>query len=223
MALFPVPNYGAGVLTKVGNFSAFIDRLIIPAAHLYKPDGFNSLGDPEGVFSTIPASVNILFGYFTGNWLKKQKTSSETSIDLVMMGLSCLIIGGVWDFWFPISKKLWTSPYVIFTTGWALIALAMCYELVDVRQIRKWFKPMEIMGLNAIFAFVGSVVMIKLLVKIKLGSGSDALSIYGWINRQVFTPLFGSIDAGLIIGILMIILWWLICNLMYQKKLFLKI
>ncbi len=62
----PVPDYGAGVLTREENFGAYIDRLIIPKVHLYKGDRFNFMGDPEGLFSTIPAIVSVLAGYFTG-------------------------------------------------------------------------------------------------------------------------------------------------------------
>ena len=62
----PAPGYGAGELTLVGNFGAYINRLIIPKIHLYEWDDFNFMGDPEGLFSTIPAAVRVLAGYFTG-------------------------------------------------------------------------------------------------------------------------------------------------------------
>jgi predicted acyltransferase len=72
MSFIPVPGFGAGNLTRDGNLGAYIDRLVIGTAHLYKGDNFNSMGDPEGLFSTLPAVVTVLLGYFTGDWLRKQ-------------------------------------------------------------------------------------------------------------------------------------------------------
>lgn len=150
MMYVPVPGYGAGVLTRDGNLGAYIDRLIIPQAHLYKGDGFNFLGDPEGLFSSIPAIASVLAGYFAGNWIRNQTVQSRISIGLGLFGIGCLIIGWVWGWTFPINKKIWTSSYVVFTSGWALLLLSACYELIEVRLIRRWSKPFEIMGLNAI-------------------------------------------------------------------------
>lgn len=223
MSFISVPGYGVGNLTRDGNFGAYFDRLIIGAAHLYKGDKFNSLGDPEGLFSTIPAIVNVLFGYFTGEWLRKEPVKSRTSISLVLVGLSCLIIGQVWGFWFPINKKLWTSSYVVFTTGWALLLLASCYELIEVRGLRRWGKPFEIMGLNAIFVFISSVLMIKILVKTHVGSGEKAPSTYTWIYEHFFASWAGEINGSLLFATVTLLFWWLVVYVMYRKRWFVKI
>lgn len=223
MTLIPVPDYGAGILTREGNFGAYIDRLIIGTAHLYKGDNYNSMGDPEGLFSTLPAIVSVLFGYFTGDWLRKQPIKSYTSMDLVLVGLSCLVIGQVWDFWFPINKKLWTSSYVVFTTGWALLLLAACYEAIEVRQQRRWSKPFEVMGLNAIAIFVASVVLIKLLVKTKIGTGENALTTYNWIYEHLFMPWAGAMNGSLLFALVTLLFWWGVGYLMYRQRWFIKV
>lgn len=223
MSFMPVPGYGIGNLTRDGNFGAYLDRLIIGIAHLYKGDNFNSLGDPEGLFSTIPAVVNVLFGYFTGEWLRKQPIKSRTTITLVIAGLSCLVIGQVWGYWFPINKKLWTSSYVVFTTGWALILLAACYELVEVRSLRRWGKPFEIMGLNAIFVFIASVLLIKILVKTHIGYGEKALNTYTWIYEHFFASWVGEMNGSLLFAIVTLLFWWLVVYGMYRKHWFVKI
>lgn len=223
MCFIHVPDYGISDLTRDGNLGAYIDRLIIGTAHLYKGDNFNSLGDPEGLFSTIPAVVSILFGYFTGEWLRKQPIKSRTTISLVLVGLSCLVIGEVWGFWFPINKKLCTSSYVVFTTGWALLLLAACYELIEVRSLRRWGKPFEIMGLNAIFVFVASVLMIKILVKTHIGVGDQAPNTYTWIYEHFFASWAGAMNGSLLFALVTILFWWLIIYGMYQKRWFVKI
>ncbi|XWU46793.1 MAG: acyltransferase family protein [Dolichospermum sp. UKL202] len=224
MMYIPVPDYGAGVLTREGNFGAFIDRLIIPKAHLYKGDGFNFLGDPEGLFSTIPAIVSVLAGYFTGEWIKdKKQATSQTSMDLVLFGLCCLVIAIIWDVAFPINKKIWTSSYVLFTTGWALMLLAACYELIEVRLIKRWSKPFEIMGLNAIALFVASVFLIKIIAKTQIGTGETAVSIYNWIYQNIFASWAGNFNGSFLFALVTLLFWYGVAVLMYQKRWFIKV
>jgi predicted acyltransferase len=223
MSLIPVPGYGVGNLSREGNLGAYIDRLLIGTAHLYKGDNYNLMGDPEGLFSTLPAVVSVLLGYFTGEWLRKQPIKSSTSMDLVLVGLSCLVVGEVWGFWFPINKKLWTSSYVIFTTGWALILLAACYEWIEVRSQHRWGKPFEIMGLNAIFVFVASVLMIKILVKTHIGIGEKAPSTYEWIYAHLFVPWVGARNGSLLFALITVLFWWLVLYGMYRQRWFIKI
>ncbi len=223
MSFIPVPGYGVGNLSREGNLGAYLDRLIIGTAHLYKGDNFNSMGDPEGLFSTLPAVVSVLLGYFTGDWLRKQPVNSRTSMDLVLVGLSGLVIGEVWGFWFPINKKLWTSSYVVFTAGWALLLLAACYELIEVRGLRRWGKPFEIMGLNAIFAFVASVLMIKILVKTHIGTGEKAPTTYTWIYEHFFVPWAGAMNGSLFFAMVTVLFWWVVLYGMYRQRWFVKI
>lgn len=223
MMYIPVPGYGAGELTREGNLGAYIDRLIIPKAHLYKGDGFNFLGDPEGLFSTIPAIASVLAGYFTGDWIRKQPVQTRTSVGLALFGVGCLIVGWAWGWVFPINKKLWTSSYVVFTSGWALLLLAACYELIEVRLIRRWSKPFEIMGLNAIALFVESVLLIKILVRTKIGTGETAISTYNWIYQNIFASWAGTFNGSLFFALATVILWWAVAVIMYRQRWFLKV
>ncbi len=223
MSVVPVPGYGVGNLSREGNLGAYIDRLIIGTAHLYKGDQFNSMGDPEGLFSTLPAVVSVLLGYFTGQWLRTQPVKSRTSMDLVIIGLGSLVVGEVWGFWFPLNKKLWTSSYVVFTTGWALLLLAVCYELIEVRQRRRWGKAFEIMGLNAIFVFVASVLMIKILVKTHIGTGENAPTTYTWIYEHLFVPWAGAMNGSLLFALVTVLFWWGVLYRMYRQRWFVKV
>lgn len=224
MSFIPVPEYGAGILTREGNFGAYIDRLIIPKNHLYPWDGFNSMGDPEGLFSTLPAVVTVLMGYFTGHWIRIQPIQSRTSVGLALFGIGCVIAGWVWGWEFPINKKLWTSSYVLFTGGWALLLLAACYELIEVRKFRRWGWPFEVMGLNAIFVFVASVLLIKTLVKTQVRTGNDAISAYNWVLQHLFLPWTGGVmNASLLIAVMTVLFWWIVAYVMYRQHWLIKI
>jgi predicted acyltransferase len=218
LTFVPALDNADGVFTKAGNFGAYIDRLIITPAHLHKGSGYMS--DPEGLFSTLPAIVNVLFGYLTGAYLKHQSAvSSRTSLNLLMFGLAAMVIGLLWNGFFPINKKLWTSSFVLFTTGMGLISLAACYELVDVRKYRQWFKPFEVMGLNAIFIYVASIVFIKLLMVNEITKDK---SVYEWLNYQLF-GWAGTLNSGVLFAIATVLLWLGVSYLMYRQRWFLKI
>jgi predicted acyltransferase len=223
MSFIPVPGYGMGNWTRDGNLGAYCDRFIISTAHLYKGDNYNGMGDPEGLFSTLSAVVSVLFGYFTGDWLRKQPIKSSTSMNLVLFGLSALVIGQVCGFGFPINKKLWTSSFVVFTAGWALLLLAACYEAIEVRQRQRWGKPFEMMGLNAISIFVASVLLIKLLVKTKIGTGENAPSTYTWIYEHLFLPVAGAMNGSLLFALVTVLFWWLVSYVLYRQRWFIKV
>lgn len=220
LTLIPVPDFGAGNLTDPdGNLGAYLDRLILTTPHLLKGGKF----DPEGLFSTIPAIVTVIIGYFTGNWLKKQSISSRTSVNLVMFGLSFLVIGYVWGLLFPLNKALWTSSYVIYTAGWALLTLAGFYEAIEIRGWRKWFFPLEVMGVNAIFLFVASGFFARILLRTHIGSGDKAPTTYTWIYQNWFQPLFGDLNGSLAFAITTLLFWWIILYLMYRRNWLLKV
>jgi predicted acyltransferase len=227
MMYVPIPGHGIPDLTQKPeiaqqwNFASYSDRLIIPKAHLH--GSFKNLGDPEGLFSTIPAIVSVLFGYFTGQWLKTQTVQTRTSVGLVLFGIGCLIIGWAWGWVFPINKKLWTSSYVVFSTGWALLLLAACYELIEVRRIRRWGKPFEIMGLNAIAIFVASVLVIKILVKTTVGAGEKAPNAYDWIYNNLFASWAGGFNGSLLFAIVTVLLWLAVAYGMYRQRWFVKV
>jgi predicted acyltransferase len=223
ISFIPIPGYGAGNLSHAGNFSAYIDRHIISQQHLYRADNFNLMGDPESLFGTLPAIVNVLAGYFTGDWLRIQPVKSRTTIGLILFGLICLICGWAWGWFFPINKKLWTSSYVLFSTGWSLLLLAACYELIEVRQYRRWSRPFEVMGLNAIFAFVASVLLIKTLVKTYIANGDNTLTTYTWIYQHIFASWAGETNGSLLFALFTVLFWWTILYFMYRKRWFVKI
>lgn len=218
MQLISVPGFGAGNLSPEGNLGGYIDRIIL-GKHLYKGGDF----DPEGLFSTLPAVVTVLAGYFTGEWLRKQPIKSRTSLNLAIFGASCLILGHLWGFVFPINKQLWTSSYVVFTAGWALLLLGLCYELIEVRGLKRLGLPFEVMGLNAIFLFVASGMFSRILSKTRVGSGSDAPTTYTWIYKNLFASWAGAMNGSLFFAITMVLFWWIILYSMYRRRWFLRI
>lgn len=215
----PVPGYGAGNLTPEGNLGAYLDRVILGSNHLLKGGDF----DPEGLFSTLPAVVTVLAGYWTGDWLRQQPVARDTSIRLVMFGLMNLVIGYSWGLVFPWNKQLWTSSYVLWTAGWALLVLAFCYETIEVRGWWQWGWPFKVMGLNAIFVFVGSGFLARVLLYTFVGAGENPPNTYQWIYETGFKSWAGPYNGSLLFAMTTVGLWWLISYGMYRRGWFLKV
>ncbi len=215
----PVPGFGAGNLSAEGNFGAYIDRGVLGTQHLLKGGPF----DPEGLFSTLPAVVTVWLGYRVGMWLQRQRVETATSQGLLVVGLCGLVLGQLWGIVFPINKALWTSSYVVYSFGWCCLLLALFYQAIDVKGLTKWSFPLRVMGMNAIFLFVGSGLVARVLLYTHVGRGQDAPNTYTWIYEQGFKPWAGAMNGSLLFAIVTVLIWWAILYILYRRGWFLKV
>ena len=195
---FPIPAPQAAVRGEIGTFGIM---------------------SSFGMMSTIAI---VLMGYFTGSWLQTEIVttkirSSHQSMTLVLLGLSCSGLGQLWSLWLPINKKLWTSSYALFTVGLALLLLAACYELIEVRGYRRWSAPVRVLGLNSIFVYVGSELMIQLLEKTHVGSGTQARSTYLWLYEHLFSTWAPAPTGGFLFAAVALVLWWLVSYYFHRR------
>lgn len=217
MKLIPVPGYGPGVLAYEGNLCAYIDSHLL-AGHLYKP-GF----DPEGILSTLPAIATTLLGTLTGDWLRSSKTILHKTIGILIGGLFFTLSGLLLHPLFPINKQLWTSTYVLFTAGVALLFLGFCYWMIEGMRIIKWATPFLVLGSNAIAVYVGSTLMVKLIGVIKVSASGEVLSLKTYIYNHLLAPWAGNLNGSLLYPLFLIVLWVGIMTPLYRKKVIIKI
>ena len=219
MRFVPVPGYGAGNLTPEGNLAAYVDRAVM-LGHLWKPRW-----DPEGLLSSIPAIATVLIGTFVGELLLKQSTWQNKVKWLAASGVAGLLVGEALHPFFPINKSLWTSSYVIFTAGYAMLALAACYWIIDVKRWRAWSKPFVVFGTNAILAFSLSTFMAKNLIIYKMHAPNGRLVSAGsWAYTTWFAPLFADPrNSSLLYAVTYVLLWLAIMWWFYERKIFLKV
>ena len=143
---------------------------------------------------------------------------------LVVSGIASFVAGEIWNIWFPINKNLWTSSFVLLTTGLALIGLALCYWLLDVLKIRIRLSTFFVVfGVNAIAAYVLSELLAATLPNIPIHTATRTTSLQGWIYHGLFTPLASSINASLLFAIAYVLFCWVVMWLLYRKRIFLKI
>lgn len=215
--LVPVPGYGAGTLDYQGNLCAYIDTKLL-AGHLLKPDF-----DPEGILSTLPAISTALLGTLFGDWLRSSRKKFVKTFGLFVGGIVLALSGLLLHPYFPINKQLWTSTFVLFTAGAALLLLGVCYGLMEGLKLRKWATLFLVYGTNAIFVYVGSSLMAKLISITKVSGRGDALSLKTYIHGHLLAPWAGPYLGSLIYPLLLLLLWLGIMYPLYKRKIFIKI
>jgi predicted acyltransferase len=219
MTLIPVPGYGAGNLTPEGNLAAYVDRAFM-SGHLWRP-----MWDPEGLLSTIPAICTTLIGTFIGEWLMMASSWQNKLKVLGIGGAVAMIFGAALHPLFPINKGLWTSSYVIFAAGYAMLVLAACYWLIDVKKWRTWSKPFLVFGMNAILIFTASGWLSKNMgiFRVQLPNGRMG-GVNTWIYQTIFAPLATDPrTASLAYGLGYTLFWLGIAWWLYNKKIFVKV
>ncbi|HEX9943872.1 MAG TPA: DUF5009 domain-containing protein [Thermoanaerobaculia bacterium] len=221
MALVPVPGYHAGDLSPQGNLAAFVDHAILGPHTWKKAPG---PGDPEGILSTVPAIATALAGLATGDWLRSPRTPRDKLRGLLPWGGVITTAGLALDPWLPINKNLWTSTYVLFTAGAALLLLGSVYYSVDMKQWDGWARPFSILGTNAIVAYVGSALMAKTTLLIHwTAAGGETVSLQSWLYRHLFDSWLPDYVASLAWALMFVMIWWGLTAILYRRRIFIKI
>lgn len=217
LSWIPVPGYGAGDLSPDGNLAAWIDRLVM-GGRLWQ-----GTWDPEGLLSTLPAVATALLGIMTGEWLVSDRRPGELTRGLFLAGALLTPVGLAWGLLFPINKNLWTSSYVVFTAGSALLLLGALYWTIDVRRWRGlWQEWMVVYGMNAITVFVASGMLTKALFRIQIG-GDEGTSAYGWVYETLFRSWAGDFNGSLFFAISYILFWLGVMWILHARRIYVKI
>jgi predicted acyltransferase len=209
-----IPTHGFALLDPDRNLAAWLDRELL-TGHLY-----NGTRDPEGLLSTIPAIATTLLGVLTGNWLRSEQPGGMKAAAMAVAGVIFVAAGEFFSIWFPINKQLWTSSYVLFTAGIALLALAASYALLDVWKWRGgWAVPFLVFGRNAIAAYVLGSVLAIAMYWLPIGDRS----VQEFLYQEVFAPLAPPPMASLLYAVWFVMVCWAAMGLLYRKGVFLKI
>lgn len=218
MMLIPAPGYAAGDLSMEGSLASWIDRTLLQG-HIYRP-----MYDPEGILSTIPAIATCISGVLAGRWMQMKREPLDKVAGLFSAGALCVVIGYMWNWVFPINKALWTSSYVMLTTGLALQLLALCYWSIDIKGYKRWTKPFVIFGVNALALFVFSGLMARILslIPITKMDGTPG-TLKGWIFQHLFASWLSPINASFGYALGYVLLWLGLMTILYRRRIFIKV
>lgn len=218
MTHLQAPGFLVGDLTKEGNFAAYIDRAVF-GAHIYRP-----VYDPEGLLSTVPAIASVLLGNLAGYWLSSAGAKERKVTGCFQSGFVLLMAGWKWGQFFPVNKALWTSSYVLISTGWALVVFGVIYGLIEIKGWRSGSKPLEVFGVNAISAYFLHVFFLKLqnLWHIPRADGSMG-NLRLFITDHAFSPYLSAENASLAYATCYTLLWMAVFWNLYRRKVFIKL
>jgi predicted acyltransferase len=208
MTLVPVPGYGAGHLDEAGNFSHYIDTLVL-GRHNYGGHTW----DPEGIVSTLPSIATALLGIMAGHILRLQRTLSERVTWLFLTGNILIGLGLICDVWLPINKKLWTDSFAIFMAGLDFVLLAGFLWIIDHLGHQRFVKPAVIMGMNAITLYLTSEFGAEIL---------DVTSLHDRFYR-LFLTFTSPINASLLYAVAFMLVNYALGYVMYRRGWFLRI
>ncbi|OYD47233.1 DUF5009 domain-containing protein [Sphingobacterium cellulitidis] len=226
-----------------GWFGTAIDKQILSVAHMYKGEGVPF--DPEGLMSAMPAVIQVVFGYLAGVFIKKQgqvdwlwtkvPQSNEPHFKLLsgmfVTGFILVVLAWTWSLGFPINKKIWTSSYVLYTTGLGIMTIGGMIWYIEVQGVKNWLtKFFDVFGKNPLFIFVLSGLLPKTLGLIRIPSGVNDLgettftSPLSWFYKNICAQIPGPPELGsFFYSLCFLVLMWAICYWLDQKKIYIKV
>lgn len=217
------PEHYAGFAShwnKNSNYAADADRWFLNLFPREKPFEFNRGG--YLTLNFVPSLATMIFGLLAGGLLRSQRTPREKTAILVVAGLIGLAVGWTLD-WLgvcPMVKRIWTPSWAIFSGGWAAIALASFFAVIDWAGFRRWAFPLVVVGMNSIAMY--------LLVHLSFGFVSGSLTTHfdyvakRWFGRPLF-EILGQPYAPIVEGATVLAIFWLISLWMYRRGVFLRI
>jgi predicted acyltransferase len=218
MKLVAAPGSAAGDLSMEGSLASYVDRTVF-GRHTWKP-----LYDPEGLLSTIPSIATTLCGVLTGHLLRSRRTPIEKVAAMFVAGAACIIVGWVWNYWFPINKALWTSSFAVFTAGMALQLLALCYWLVDIKGYKRWALPFVVFGVNAIAVyFITDMIAILSGLITFTGANGKEESLHGLVFQNLFASWASPVNASLAFAVCFVLLALGLMTILYRRGTIIKV
>jgi predicted acyltransferase len=196
---YPVPECGPGSLAVSCNFPGYLDETVL--------DGFrwNSTSfDPDGVGAILPAITSVLFGVLAGQALRSVRCPRQRLLRILGGGIVLIVAGGLLSTWVPINKQLWTTSFAVLMAGLAATGLACSIWLVDGWPLRRWFRPLEIFGLNAIAAYLISRLVANVPRVHVMGK-----SLYTDILARVVSPPIASLLFAMVVLTVVYLAVWL--------------
>jgi predicted acyltransferase len=193
------PGTEGPFLSKTTNIGAVIDTWVFGHPN---PDYWVNI-------NFLTSTVTTLFGVWTGLLLQSRRSHIEKMRIIAISAVACLVAGFAIHPWNPIIKRICTSSFTLYSTGWILLMLLGFYWVVEVKGYRKWTFPLVVVGANCIFIY------------------SVANVLHEWLDRAVgvFTLRFNWLGDFAAVGqsCAVLLAMWYLCYWLYQRKILFKL
>ncbi|SKB97442.1 acyltransferase family protein [Dyadobacter psychrophilus] len=203
LIMIPAPGYGSGDLSFEGNLVGWFDRNFMPGK--LKQGTYDELA----LLTQFPAICLTLFGTIAGDILLRTPVVGDKLEQLFLYGVIGIVIGLIWNIVFPINKHLWSSSFIMLTSGMAFTMLAIFYWIIDVKGFQKWAFAFKVIGMNSL--------VIYLAVRFIDFNASSKLLFEGFYKYapEKWHEVFNALGGFIIV--------WLFLYFLYRKKIFVKV
>lgn len=188
-----------------------IDLSVLGANHMWQGKGIAF--DPEGLLSTLPSVVNVLIGYEATRYLIQAHDKKRAQLMLTVAALVLILISYLWQFEMPYNKYLWTSSFVLVTSGVAILVLMALIKLESLTWMRGAFNALTMLGKNPLFIYALSILWAKTLSLITVGGVS--LYQHGFIG---LSKILDPFNASLAFALLSVAVMWLVAYWLDRKN-----
>lgn len=211
---------GTGSVDPAANPTALLDRAIFSASHLYKGGPF----DPEGVGSTPGAVASCLIGLLSARLLLRTDIAPARATAALAMGGICLIVAGLAASpVIPVNKPIWSSSYVLFTGGAAMATWAALRAMMDLQGWRRPCLPAVVFGSNAIFAFVATGLVARVMGAPIIATPEGRIGVHAWMHERLFVPLASPMNASLLHALATVAAWYAVHLWLMRRNILFKV
>lgn len=215
MVKIPAPN---SQLDFHRNWIEYVDHLLFYPKHLY-----GKWVDSEGLLSTLPAFANTLVGLMTGQLLIKEINPLHRFAKLLIIALILLSLGFLWSISYPLNKNLWSSSFVLWSSGFSVGIFSLCVLLFNSTKRQKWVFGFKVLGMNALAVFILHVIILKTLIFLKVNTNfGTTINLKEYILDHWFSYFYPQ-NALLCFGLCIVLACYLAGLMLYKNKIFLKL
>ncbi len=193
------------------------DTWLMGETHLYHGEGFAF--DPEGWLSTIPALVNVLIGYRVGRFIQEKGKTYEGLALLFMWGAGFIFLAFMWNYQFPINKKLWTSSFVMLTVGIDMVIIATIIYRIELQRQLQFSSFFTIFGQNPLVIYLFSELLVACLF---MFHGPNGLPLFTYLYQNSFAhlaPYWGSLGFAFAY----MLVCWLLGYILDKYKIYIRV
>jgi predicted acyltransferase len=208
------------------NLVFIVDKAIFGITHLYTDhlhNGTSVVFDPEGFLSTLPGIAHVLLGFWAGKFITETKNHEEKTQKLFIFGTILIFLGFFVQYGFPINKKIWSTSFALVSCGLGSLLLALLIWIIDIKHHQKWSVFFESFGVNPLFIYVVADLMSIFLVFTGFDYFGKWTSFKAFAFDHWILPVFGNYFGSLVYAIIFVLINWLISNILYKRKIFIKL
>src|SRR5215218_6877528 len=206
-----------GMITNTGYY---IDKAVMGENHMYHGEGVAF--EPEGLLGTLPSIVNVVIGYYAGVFIQRKGKGYEAMTKLLLVGILFIFIALCWNMTFPINKKLWSSPFVLLTTGIDLVIIGTLLYIVELRQWNalNWTRFFVVFGKNPLFIYLLSELLIVFFYMLHVAPGQ---TLHGWANTVFFQVIAPGAIGSLLFALTYMLFCWFIGWIFDRRGIYVRV